>query len=185
MQGEVCCAELAAVTEGAALVVHGGLFWLPHQHTKQSPHTAAGTNISRVIISVQAQQVYKQCKQMFAALPLAAVVGGAALVVHGGLFRRPFQRAAQRGAGGQAPPKKRKRYAPMRLANASLILGSLEVCTSQALCQGVTSSRPSPRDTAGALLRALRAALHTLDVCAPARHTIMLLGRPADHCHER
>lgn len=135
MQADVCCAGLAAVAEGAALVVHGGLFWLAHQHNKQFLHTAAGTSISRAMISVQAQQVYKQCKQMFAALPLAAVVGNAALVVHGGLFRRPFQRAAQRGAGGQAAPKKRKRYAPMRLANASLTLGSLEACTSQALCQ--------------------------------------------------
>ena len=135
MQVDFFCTGLAAVAEGAALVVHGGLFRLPHQHNKQSPRTAAGTNISCLINPVQAQQVYKQCKQMFAALPLAAVVGGAALVVHGGLFRRPFQRAAQRGAGGQAAPKKRKRYAPMRLANASLTLGSLEACTSQALCQ--------------------------------------------------
>ena len=71
------------------------------------------------------------CKQLFAALPLAAVVGGAALVLHGGLFRRPAQRAAQRSAGGQAPPKKRKRYAPTR-SNATPTLGSLEV--TQSLC---------------------------------------------------
>ena len=76
---------------------------------------------------MQAQPVYKMCKQLFAALPLAAVVGEAALVLHGGLFRRPAQRAAHRSAGGHAPPKKRKRYAPVRLANASPILGCLEV----------------------------------------------------------
>ena len=76
---------------------------------------------------MQAQQVYKMCKQVFAALPLAAVVGGAALVLHGGLFRRPAPRAAQRGAGGAPQPKKRKRYAPMRLSRASPCLGSLEV----------------------------------------------------------
>lgn len=76
--------------------------------------------------------MYKACKQMFAALPLAAVIGGAALVVHGGLFRRPAQRSALRGAGGQALPKKRKRYAPIRLANAAPCLGSLEVCYHQA-----------------------------------------------------
>ena len=75
---------------------------------------------------LQAQSVYKMCKQLFAALPLAAVVGKAALVLHGGLFRRPAQRAAQRSAGGQAPPKKRKRYAPTR-SNATPTLGSLEV----------------------------------------------------------
>ncbi len=76
--------------------------------------------------SLQAQTVYKMCKQLFAALPLAAVVGQTALVLHGGLFRRPAQRAAQRSAGGQAPPKKRKRYAPMR-STANPALGSLEV----------------------------------------------------------
>ncbi len=82
-------------------------------------------------VPVQAQQVYKMCKQLFAALPLAAVVGGAALVVHGGLFRRPAQRSGQRTAGSHAPPKKRKRYAPMRLANATPILGSLEASHSR------------------------------------------------------
>ncbi len=82
-------------------------------------------------LSVQAQQVYKMCKQLFAALPLAAVVGGAALVVHGGLFRRPAQRSGQRTAGSHAPPKKRKRYAPMRLANATPILGCLQASYSR------------------------------------------------------
>ena len=77
--------------------------------------------------SLQAQSVYKMCKQLFAALPLAAVVGGAALVLHGGLFRRPAQRAVHRSANGQALPKKRKRYNPMRSANTSPILGSMEV----------------------------------------------------------
>ena len=89
------------------------------------PEPASRSLISQA--SLQAQPVYKMCKQMFAALPLAAVVGEAALVLHGGLFRRPAQRANHRSAGGQALPKKRKRFAPMRLGNLNPTLGSLEV----------------------------------------------------------
>lgn len=37
----------------------------------------------------EAKSVYSVCKKLFSALPLAARIGGATLVVHGGLFRKP------------------------------------------------------------------------------------------------
>jgi hypothetical protein len=77
-------------------------------------------------------RVYKACKQLFAALPLAALVGRATLVLHGGLFRRPAPRGAARagaargGQGGQLP-RKRKRNAPVRLPSGAPSIGSLLV----------------------------------------------------------
>ncbi len=68
------------------------------------------------------------CKQLFAVLPLAAVVSGVTLVLHGGLFRRPVTRQV-RPAGLPHLPKKRKRNVPNRLTPGPPMLGSLEVCT--------------------------------------------------------
>lgn len=68
------------------------------------------------------------CKQLFAVLPLAAVVSGATLVLHGGLFRQPITRQVR----PTAPPhllKKRKRNVPNRLGSGPPSLGSMEVRT--------------------------------------------------------
>lgn len=45
------------------------------------------------------QAVYQACKRVFSHLPLAALVAGRTLVLHGGLFRKP-----------RKGPKKRKRW---------------------------------------------------------------------------
>lgn len=37
----------------------------------------------------QVKPVYAVCKKLFAALPLAACIGKATLILHGGLFRKP------------------------------------------------------------------------------------------------
>jgi serine/threonine-protein phosphatase 5 len=77
---------------------------------------------------LQGNRLYKSCRQLFAALPLAAVVGGACLVLHGGLFRRPPSRVPAPSRPGQPHlPRKRKRVAPMRLGGAPPRLGTLEV----------------------------------------------------------
>ncbi|EIE25508.1 Metallo-dependent phosphatase [Coccomyxa subellipsoidea C-169] len=73
----------------------------------------------------EGQRVYRMCKQLFAVLPLAAVVSGATLVLHGGLFRRPVTRQV-RPAGLPHLPKKRKRNVPNRLTPGPPMLGSLE-----------------------------------------------------------
>ncbi|KAK9909268.1 hypothetical protein WJX75_009817 [Coccomyxa subellipsoidea] len=73
----------------------------------------------------EGQRVYKMCKQLFAVLPLAAVVSGATLVLHGGLFRQPITRQVR----PTAPPhllKKRKRNVPNRLGSGPPSLGSME-----------------------------------------------------------
>lgn len=74
---------------------------------------------------MQGHKLYKLCKQLFAALPLAALVGGASLVLHGGLFRRGLSRAAAKGH--QHLPRKRKRINPTRLGSGPPRLGTLEV----------------------------------------------------------
>ncbi len=68
------------------------------------------------------------CKQAFAVLPLAAVVSGATLVLHGGLFRRPLNRPT-RPANAPHLPKKRKRNVPNRLGSGAPSLGTMEVRT--------------------------------------------------------
>lgn len=60
------------------------------------------------------KDVFKVCKKVFAALPLAAVVGGQTLILHGGLFRKPMQSTHRR--------KKRRKTLP---GNA-LEIGSLQ-----------------------------------------------------------
>lgn len=60
------------------------------------------------------KDVFKVCKKVFAALPLAAVVGGQTLILHGGLFRKPMQSTHRR--------KKRRKTLP---GNA-LKIGSLQ-----------------------------------------------------------
>ncbi|KAL3157028.1 hypothetical protein ABBQ38_001277 [Trebouxia sp. C0009 RCD-2024] len=60
------------------------------------------------------KDVFKVCKKLFAALPLAAVVGGQTLVLHGGLFRKPHLSTNRR--------KKRRKTFP----GAVLEVGSLE-----------------------------------------------------------
>ena len=60
--------------------------------------------------------VYRAAKRAFAALPLAARVARAALVLHGGLFRRPPE------ARGGLHRRKRRRPPP----GAPLALGSLD-----------------------------------------------------------
>ncbi|KAL3146432.1 hypothetical protein ABBQ32_003111 [Trebouxia sp. C0010 RCD-2024] len=60
------------------------------------------------------KDVFKVCKKLFAALPLAAVVGGQTLVLHGGLFRKPHLSTNRR--------KKRRRTLP----GAVLEVGSLD-----------------------------------------------------------
>jgi len=59
--------------------------------------------------------VYRAAKRAFAALPLAACVARAALVLHGGLFRRPPE------ARGGTHRRKRRRLPP----DAPLALGTL------------------------------------------------------------
>ncbi|CAL8460824.1 g355 [Coccomyxa elongata] len=73
----------------------------------------------------EGQKVYRMCKQLFSVLPLAAVVSGATLVLHGGLFRRPPSRPARPGAPPSLP-KKRKRNAPNRLRPGPPTLGNME-----------------------------------------------------------
>lgn len=68
------------------------------------------------------------CKQVFAVLPLAAVVSGVTLVLHGGLFRRPVTRPT-RPANAPHLPKKRKRNAPNKLASGPPSLGTMQVRT--------------------------------------------------------
>lgn len=41
--------------------------------------------------------VYSLCKKVFALLPLAARIGSATLVLHGGLFRRPQTASNNKG----------------------------------------------------------------------------------------
>lgn len=51
----------------------------------------------------EGEAVFRQLQALFAQLPLAAVVAGATLVLHGGLPRAPPRRATRRslpGAGG-------------------------------------------------------------------------------------
>lgn len=60
-----------------------------------------------------ATAIYAGCKKLFAALPLAALVGGVTLVLHGGLFRHvPPPKKALGGAGAAVGGTKRKRRAP-------------------------------------------------------------------------
>lgn len=61
--------------------------------------------------------LYVACKRLFAALPLGALVGGATLVLHGGLFRAPPQRITGKN--------KRKRTQPL-FNGADTTLGSLD-----------------------------------------------------------
>lgn len=51
--------------------------------------------------------MYAACKRLFSSLPLAARIGEATLVLHGGLFRRQPQR------GGAQGKNKRKRALPL------------------------------------------------------------------------
>ncbi|DBA68202.1 TPA: hypothetical protein ACH3X2_013819 [Trebouxia sp. C0005] len=60
------------------------------------------------------KDVFKICKKVFAALPLAAVVGGQTLILHGGLFRKPMQSTHRR--------KKRRKTLP----GNGLEIGSLQ-----------------------------------------------------------
>lgn len=44
----------------------------------------------------EGQAIYKSCKRLFAALPLAACINRATLVLHGGLFRKATPAAPSR-----------------------------------------------------------------------------------------
>jgi len=63
-----------------------------------------------------AKAIFRACGMLFASLPLAALVAGKALVMHGGLFRKPVVPTKARG-------KKRGRS---RLQEAPLVIGDLE-----------------------------------------------------------
>ncbi len=102
------------------------------------------------------------CKQLFSVLPLAAVVSGATLVLHGGLFRRPPSRPARPGAPPSLP-KKRKRNAPNRLRPGPPTLGNMEVCaplvplpigTNTAGCQFAMPGKEARRDGRQEFIRA-------------------------------
>eukprot|EP00803_Ostreobium_quekettii_P007746 evm.model.scf_1668.1 EVM.evm.TU.scf_1668.1 scf_1668:79-3299(+) len=54
------------------------------------------------------RDLYKAFKSVFAVLPLGAVIQGATLVVHGGLFRKRAPKAKSRRKGGRAKATKRK-----------------------------------------------------------------------------
>lgn len=60
------------------------------------------------------KDVFRTCKKVFAALPLAAVIGGQALVLHGGLFRKPTETIHKR--------KKRRKTLP----GGAVEIGSLQ-----------------------------------------------------------
>ncbi|KAK9810288.1 hypothetical protein WJX72_008052 [[Myrmecia] bisecta] len=64
--------------------------------------------------------VYSSCLKAFAALPLAALIAQATLVLHGGLFRKPASASKQNKTGN-----KRKR-GPARSGKAPLLVGSLD-----------------------------------------------------------
>lgn len=49
------------------------------------------------------QAVYQACKRVFSQLPLAALVAGRTLVLHGGLFRKPRKGIKKRKRWGMEP----------------------------------------------------------------------------------
>ncbi|GMH33289.1 hypothetical protein BSKO_01123 [Bryopsis sp. KO-2023] len=89
------------------------------------------------------QKVYSVCRKVFSSLPLAMVVEGKTLVLHGGLFRKPPQkRSRKRGAGFLRPPQRRQ---------APLVLGNLEDLR-QASKGGINPSGLGPTTVAGDVL---------------------------------
>ena len=77
----------------------------------------------------EARELYRACKRVFAALPLAAVVQGVTLVVHGGLFRKPPPAPAPGSSKRKGKGKGRKRgrrAVPVELEEWPLVLGDLD-----------------------------------------------------------
>ena len=77
----------------------------------------------------EARELYRACKRVFAALPLAAVVQGVTLVVHGGLFRKPpppLPPGGKKKGKGKGGRKRGRRGVAVELEEWPLVLGDLD-----------------------------------------------------------
>lgn len=79
--------------QGSAPRVLGSIARLPPHH----PTSCDRLSLRHfALLPLPAQLVFADLQKLFAQLPLAAVVGGATLVLHGGLPRKPPRRATRR-----------------------------------------------------------------------------------------
>ena len=65
-----------------------------HETTTCTTMYGFKVELDRKFGNQDAKLVYQTCKRVFSHLPLAAIISDSALVVHGGLFRKPAQLAS-------------------------------------------------------------------------------------------
>lgn len=109
--------ELLAVLAAWKLALPAAVFLLRGNHESITCTKMYGffQELQSKYGKVKSKLVFKACKRLFAALPLAACIAGRTLVLHGGLFRKPE---------AVARSKKRRRK-PVSAAADDVVLGSL------------------------------------------------------------